>query len=86
MIRLIAATAFTLVIVTSTHAITLAPLHQSDGMVTQVGHACGSGMHMANGRTQRPDHFQRIHPLPPQMAGIKIGGDGVGDGMAQTQQ
>ena len=49
MIRLIAATAFTLVIVTSTHAITLAPLHQSDGMVTQVGHACGSGMHMANG-------------------------------------
>ena len=50
MIRLIAIAAFTLAIATSAHAITLAPFHQSDGIVTQVRHACGAGMHMVNGR------------------------------------
>jgi hypothetical protein len=49
MIRLIAVAAFTLAIATSAHAMTLAPLHQSDGMITQVRHACGAGMHMVNG-------------------------------------
>jgi hypothetical protein len=43
MIRLIAVVAFTLAIATSAHAITLAPLHQSDGMITQVREACGAG-------------------------------------------
>jgi hypothetical protein len=50
MLRLIAVAAFTLAIATSAHAITLAPLHQSDGTITQVREACGAGMHMVNGR------------------------------------
>jgi len=43
MIRLIAVVAFTLATATSAHAIALAPLHQSDGMITQVREACGAG-------------------------------------------
>jgi hypothetical protein len=50
MIRLIAVSAFTLAIATSAHAVTLAPLHQPDGTITQVREACGAGMHMVNGR------------------------------------
>ena len=45
MIRLISIAAFALAVATSAHAITLAPLHQSDGMVTQVRETCGVGMH-----------------------------------------
>ena len=45
MIRLITVAAFALAIATSAHAITLAPLHQPDGMITQVREACGAGMH-----------------------------------------
>jgi hypothetical protein len=49
MIRLIVVAAFALAVATSAHAITLAPLHQSDGVITQVRHACGAGMHWVNG-------------------------------------
>ena len=49
MIKLVAVAAFALAIATSAHAMSPAPLHQSDGMVTQVRHACGAGMHMVNG-------------------------------------
>jgi hypothetical protein len=45
MIKVIAAAAFAVAIATSAHAITLAPLHQPNGMITQVRHACGVGMH-----------------------------------------
>jgi len=45
MIRVIAAGAFAVAIATSAHAITLAPLHEPNGMITQVRHACGVGMH-----------------------------------------
>ena len=31
-------------------AMSPAPLHQPDGMITQVRHACGAGMHYVNGR------------------------------------
>ena len=50
MIRLIAVAAFALAVGTSAQAMTLAPLHQRDGMITQVRHACGAGMHYVNGR------------------------------------
>jgi hypothetical protein len=50
MIRLIAVTAFAFAVATSAHAMTLAPLRQSDSMITQVRHACGAGMHYVNGR------------------------------------
>ena len=48
MIRLIAVV-FALAITTSAQAMSLAPLHQADNMMTQVRHACGAGMHMVNG-------------------------------------
>ena len=49
MIRLIAFAAFALAVATSAHAMSSAPLHQPDGMITQVREACGAGMHMVNG-------------------------------------
>jgi membrane-bound ClpP family serine protease len=52
MIRLIAV-AFALAFATSAQATLLAPLHQPEGMVTQVREACGAGMHMVNGTCVR---------------------------------
>jgi hypothetical protein len=49
MIRFIAIAAFALAIATSAQAITLAPLHQSDNMITQVREACGAGRVRING-------------------------------------
>ena len=52
MMRLIAI-AFALAVATSAQATPLAPLHQPDGMITQVREACGAGMHMVNGKRIR---------------------------------
>jgi len=41
--------AFALVLATSAQAMSLVPLHQSGGMITQVREACGAGYHMVNG-------------------------------------
>ena len=49
MFRLIAVV-FTLAVATSAQAMSLAPLHQPDNMMTQVREGCGAGMHMINGR------------------------------------
>jgi hypothetical protein len=43
MIRLIAAAALAIVVATSAQAISPAPLHQPDGMTTQVAYGCGAG-------------------------------------------
>jgi len=43
MIRLIAVAAFALTVTKSAHALTLVPLHQPEGMTTQVRLACGAG-------------------------------------------
>ena len=48
MIRFIAV-AFALAVATSAQAMSPSPLHPSDGMITQVRHACGAGYHMVNG-------------------------------------
>jgi len=48
MVRLIAV-AFALTLATSVQAMPVAPIHQPDGSITQVRHACGAGMHMVNG-------------------------------------
>ena len=48
MIRFIAL-GFALALATSVQAMPVAPLHQPDGMTTQVREACGAGMHMVNG-------------------------------------
>ena len=47
MIRFIAV-AFALVLATSVQAMPVAPLHQPDGMITQVRQACGAGMKWNN--------------------------------------
>jgi hypothetical protein len=48
MIRLIAV-ASGLALATSAQAMPLAPLHQPDGMITQVAAACGAGRTRVNG-------------------------------------
>ena len=47
MIRLIAV-AFALVVATTAQAMSPAPLHQSDGLITQVRQNCGAGMKWNN--------------------------------------
>ena len=49
MIRLVAVTAFALAVATSAHAMSPVPLHQSNGMITQVREACGAGRVRING-------------------------------------
>ena len=49
MIRWIAVAAFTLAIATSAQAMSPAPLHQTDRMITQVREACGAGRVRVNG-------------------------------------
>ena len=49
MIRLIAVV-FALAFATSAQAMSLAPLHLADSIITQVREGCGAGMHMINGR------------------------------------
>ena len=49
-LRLIAFAALALAVTTSAEAMSPAPLRQPDGMITQVRHACGAGMHHVNGR------------------------------------
>ena len=48
MIRLIAV-AFALAVATSAQAMSPVPLHQADGMITQVREACGAGRVRING-------------------------------------
>jgi hypothetical protein len=43
MVRLIAVAGFALAIATSAEAMTPAPIHQSEGAITQVAYACGPG-------------------------------------------
>jgi hypothetical protein len=44
MIRLIAFAAFALAFSMSAQAMTVAPVHERDGMITQVAYGCGPGM------------------------------------------
>ena len=48
MIRLIAIAAFALAAATSAQAMSPAPLHQADGMITQVRQNCRAGMKWNN--------------------------------------
>ena len=43
MVKLIAAAAFALAVSTSAQAMSPAPLHQPDGVTTQVAYGCGAG-------------------------------------------
>ena len=49
MLRLIVFAALALAIATSAQAMSPVPLHQWDGMITQVRQNCGAGMHYVNG-------------------------------------
>ena len=56
MIRLIAFAAFALAVATSAQAMSPVPLHQSDGMITQVREACGAGRVRINGCLRGENH------------------------------
>ena len=49
MTKSFAIAAFALFVATSAQAMSPAPLHQPDGMITQVAWACGPGMTRVNG-------------------------------------
>ena len=49
MIRLFAVAGFALAIATSAEAMTPAPIHRPDGVMTRVALACGVGMTRVNG-------------------------------------
>ena len=49
MIRLIAVATFALAVATSAQAMSPAPLHQPNGLITQVREACGAGRVRING-------------------------------------
>jgi hypothetical protein len=49
MIRLIAVAGFALAVATSAQGMTPAPIHQPNGMVTQVAAGCGPARTMVNG-------------------------------------
>jgi hypothetical protein len=49
MIKLIAVAGFALLVVTSVHAMTPAPIPQPDSIVTPVAAACGAGRTRVNG-------------------------------------
>ena len=49
MIRLVGVTALALVVASSAQALPRAPLHQPDGMITQVRQGCGVGRVRING-------------------------------------
>ena len=52
MIKLFAVAAFALAVATSAQAMTLAPLSQPDGVITQARMGCGAGRVMVNGVCQ----------------------------------
>ena len=49
MVRLIAVAAVAFIAATSAQAMSPVPLHQADGMITQVRNACGAGRVRING-------------------------------------
>ena len=49
MIRLVAFAAFALAVTTSAQAMPVAPLHQPEGMITQVAYGCGPFRTRVNG-------------------------------------
>ena len=49
MVRLIAVAAIAFAAATSAQAMSPAPLHQADGMITQIREACGAGRVRING-------------------------------------
>ena len=59
MIRLVAVT-LALALATSAQAMSLAPLHQQDGMMTQVRETCGAGMHMVSAAYCRPPERRQV--------------------------
>ena len=77
MIRLIAV-AFALTLATSVQAMSPAPLHQADGMITQIREACGAG---------RVRIMACAWPEPPsaRFAGVRDGVEALAFGITETR-
>jgi hypothetical protein len=76
MIRLIAVAAFALAVATSAEAMPLAPIHQPDGMITQIRTACGAGRVRINGvcvaRTTRRHVRRHVRRCTRWHAGVCV--------------
>ena len=70
MIRLIAI-AFALAVATSAQATPLAPLHQPDGMITQVREACGAGQGTNQWCLRGQNHQAPCPPGGPQVCAME---------------
>ena len=63
------------------HAMSPAPLHQPDGMITQVREGCGAGRVRINGVCVRQNHQT---PCPPRKsAGVRDGVEALAFGIIE---
>ena len=82
MIRLISIAGFVLAVATSAQAMTAAPIHQQDGMITQIAYGCGPGRTRVGGvcvarttiRHTRRQMRRRLRPHPLQNMQPNAGG------------
>jgi hypothetical protein len=72
MIRLIAVAAFALAIATSAQAMSLAPLHQADGIDTQVRELCGAGYQRIRGVCVRNTTVRQVRRCARWHAGVCV--------------
>ena len=80
MIRLIAV-AFALTLATSVQAMSPAPLHQPDGMITQIREACGAGRVRINGVCVARTTKRHV----PRSAGVRDGVEALAFGITETR-
>ena len=81
MIRLIAV-AFALTLATSVQAMSPAPLHQPDGMITQIRVACGAGRVRINGVCVARTTKRQVRETT---AGVRDGVEALAFGSTETR-
>ncbi|MGA8956576.1 MAG: hypothetical protein WB503_14390 [Pseudolabrys sp.] len=74
MIRLIAFAAFALAVTTPAQAMTVAPIHEPDGIITQVAWACGPGRTRINVSAWPEPPFASIAGVCDGMEALALGG------------
>ena len=79
MIRLIAVATFALAVATSAQAMSPAPLHQPNGLITQVREACGAGRVRINGVC-----VARTTKRHVRFAGVRGGVEALAFGITET--
>ena len=85
MIRLIAVAAIALAAATSAQAMSPAPLHQADGMITQVREACGAGRVRINGICVARTTVRQTPGVRGGMEAFVLGGSEIPLGGSEIQ-